>query len=147
MGWTTRGPFLSGQVMFSLSPVGTVSCLGQPPVHWVSKCEADHSPQTSSEVKNVWSFIFSPSVHLHGLLPSTRTTFILPFHFPVWELLCSDTVTAYLEMSLLLSVLIYDVNIKGGCESSSEPIQFTRYSDSVTDCRPGNWLRFPAEAR
>jgi hypothetical protein len=51
-------------------------CTNRPPVRWPSKCEADHSPQRSSEVKNIWSFIFSPFVHLHGLLLSTRTTFI-----------------------------------------------------------------------
>jgi hypothetical protein len=49
----------------------------QPPIQWVSGalsleekwpgCEADHSPPPSAEVKNVWSYISTPTVHLHGM--------------------------------------------------------------------------------
>jgi hypothetical protein len=31
-------------------------------------CEAYHSPPSSAEIKNVWSYTSSLSVHLHGML-------------------------------------------------------------------------------
>jgi hypothetical protein len=30
--------------------------------------EADHSPPSSAEVKNVWSYASTPPVHLHGVV-------------------------------------------------------------------------------
>jgi hypothetical protein len=31
-------------------------------------CEADHSPPSSAEVKDVWSCFSTPPVHLHGMV-------------------------------------------------------------------------------
>jgi hypothetical protein len=52
----------------------------QPPIQWVPGafslgikrpgCEADHSPPSSAEVKNTWSYTSTPPVHLHGLVLS-----------------------------------------------------------------------------
>jgi hypothetical protein len=33
-------------------------------------CEADHSPQSSAEVKNTWSYTSTPPVRLNGVVPS-----------------------------------------------------------------------------
>jgi hypothetical protein len=48
----------------------------QPPVQWVLEAlkpgvkrparEADHSPPSSAEVKNAWSYTFTPSIRLHS---------------------------------------------------------------------------------
>jgi hypothetical protein len=32
--------------------------------------EADHSPTSSAEVKNVWSYTSTPPIHLHGVVLS-----------------------------------------------------------------------------
>jgi len=50
----------------------------QPLIQWVPGvislgvkklgCEADHSPPPSAEVKNVWSYISTPPVCLHGIV-------------------------------------------------------------------------------
>jgi hypothetical protein len=50
----------------------------QPPVQWVSRTlsvevkrpgrEADHSPPSSAEVNNAWSYTFTPPIRLHGLV-------------------------------------------------------------------------------
>jgi len=52
----------------------------QPPVQWVPEAlslgvkqlgyEADHSPPSSSEVKNVWSYIATPPVCFSGMVLS-----------------------------------------------------------------------------
>jgi hypothetical protein len=52
----------------------------QPPIQWVPGalslevkqpgCEADHSPPSSAEVKNVWSYTSTPPIHLHGMVLS-----------------------------------------------------------------------------
>jgi hypothetical protein len=52
----------------------------QPPTQWVPGTlslgvkrpgrEADHSPPTSSEVKNAWSYTSTPSIRLHGVVLS-----------------------------------------------------------------------------
>jgi hypothetical protein len=34
------------------------------------KREADHSPPSSAEVKNVWSYTSTPLTHLHGVVIS-----------------------------------------------------------------------------
>jgi hypothetical protein len=49
----------------------------QPPIQWVPGAislgikqpghEADHSCPSSSEVKNVWSYISTPTIYLHGM--------------------------------------------------------------------------------
>jgi hypothetical protein len=38
-------------------------------VKWPGR-EADHSPPSSAEVKNEWSYTSTPAIRLHGLVPS-----------------------------------------------------------------------------
>jgi hypothetical protein len=50
----------------------------QPPIQWVPGGlslgvkrpgrEADHSPPSSAEVKNAWSYTFTPPIRLHGVV-------------------------------------------------------------------------------
>jgi len=50
----------------------------QPPIQWVPGALSlgvkqpghgmDHSPPSSAEVKNAWSYICIPSKHLHGVM-------------------------------------------------------------------------------
>jgi hypothetical protein len=50
----------------------------QPPIQWVPGAlslevklpgrEADHSPPSSAEVKNAWSYISTPPIRLHGVV-------------------------------------------------------------------------------
>jgi len=50
----------------------------QPPVQWILRVhslevkqlghEADHSLLPSAEVKNVWSYTFTPPAHPHGMV-------------------------------------------------------------------------------
>jgi hypothetical protein len=52
----------------------------QPPLQWVPgalslgvkrpECEADHSPPSSAEVKNVRSYTSTPPISLHGVVLS-----------------------------------------------------------------------------
>jgi hypothetical protein len=52
----------------------------QPLIQWVPEAlslslkqpgrEADHSPPYSPEVKNTWSYIFTPPIRLHGVVLS-----------------------------------------------------------------------------
>jgi hypothetical protein len=52
----------------------------QPPIQWVPgalslgvkrlRCEADHSPPCSAEVKNEWSYTSTPPICLHGVVLS-----------------------------------------------------------------------------
>jgi tRNA U34 5-methylaminomethyl-2-thiouridine-forming methyltransferase MnmC len=52
----------------------------QPPIQWEPGAlslgvkrlsrEADHSPPSSAEVKNVWTCISTPSIRLHGVVLS-----------------------------------------------------------------------------
>jgi hypothetical protein len=52
----------------------------QPPIQWIPGAlslgvkrlerEVDHSPPSSAEVKNAWSYTFIPSVRLHGMMLS-----------------------------------------------------------------------------
>jgi hypothetical protein len=62
-----------------------------PPNHWVTGAfslwvkqlghEADHSPPSSAEVKNAWSYTSTPPIHLHEIvLKSTGMTLPLPFN-------------------------------------------------------------------
>jgi len=51
-----------------------------PPIHWVPGAlspavkrpgrEADHSPPSSAEVKDAWSYIPIPPIRLHGVVPN-----------------------------------------------------------------------------
>jgi hypothetical protein len=41
--------------------------------------EANHSPPSSAEVKNVWSYISNLSIRLHGVVLSSSTGMTLPF--------------------------------------------------------------------
>jgi hypothetical protein len=51
-----------------------------PPIHWVPGAlslgvkrpgrDADHSPPSNSEVKNVWSYTSTPPIHLRGVMLS-----------------------------------------------------------------------------
>jgi hypothetical protein len=40
-------------------------------VKWLG-CEADHSPPSSAEVNNVWSYTSTPPIRLHGVVPVHR---------------------------------------------------------------------------
>jgi len=52
----------------------------QPPIQWVpgsisldvkhQKREVDHSPPSSAEFKNEWSYTSTPPIHLHGVVRS-----------------------------------------------------------------------------
>jgi hypothetical protein len=52
----------------------------QPPIQWVPGSlslgvkrpgrEADHSPPSSAEVENVWSYTSAPPIRLHGVVLS-----------------------------------------------------------------------------
>jgi hypothetical protein len=52
----------------------------QPPIQWVPGAlslgvksqgrEADHSPTPSAEFKNAWSYTFTPTIRLHGVVLS-----------------------------------------------------------------------------
>jgi hypothetical protein len=52
----------------------------QPPIQWVPEAlslgvkrpgiEADHSPPSSAEVKNEWSYTSTPPIRLHGVVLS-----------------------------------------------------------------------------
>jgi hypothetical protein len=49
------------------SPIQWVfGCLSQE-VKW-PVCETDHSPPSSAEVKNVWSYTSTPLIHLNDVL-------------------------------------------------------------------------------
>jgi hypothetical protein len=37
---------------------------------WSNGREADHSPQSSAEVKNAWSYTSTPPIRLHGVMLS-----------------------------------------------------------------------------
>jgi hypothetical protein len=63
----------------------------QPPIQWVPgalslgakrpRREADHSPPSSAEVKNAWSYTPIPPVRLHGVVLNQSTGTTLPFFF------------------------------------------------------------------
>jgi hypothetical protein len=63
-----------GWEFFSSPPLGPT----QPPIQWVAGApslevkwpghEAGHSPQSSAEVKNAWSYTSTPPVRLHGVV-------------------------------------------------------------------------------
>jgi hypothetical protein len=59
----------------------------QPPIQWVPgalflavkrpRLEADHSPPSSAEVKNAWSYTSTPPISLHGVVLSNTSTYTL----------------------------------------------------------------------
>jgi hypothetical protein len=65
--------FITPQIKTALGPT-------QPPIQWVRGAlslgikrpgrEADHSPPSSAEVKNTWSFTSTPPMCLHGVVLS-----------------------------------------------------------------------------
>jgi hypothetical protein len=79
--WGSRVQFLAGAGNFSLHycvqngsgahpasyPIGT---RGSFPKGKVARREADHSPPSSAEVKNAWSYTSIPLICLHGMVLS-----------------------------------------------------------------------------
>jgi hypothetical protein len=49
------------------------------PVGKAAGREADHLPPSSVEVKNAWSYTFTPRIRLHGVVLSWSTGITLPF--------------------------------------------------------------------
>jgi hypothetical protein len=88
--WTTVNPsnlfslsFVSRQGLgFFLFTIESRTVLGptQPPIQWAPGAlslgvklpgrEADHSPSSSAEVKNAWSYTSTPPMRLHGVVLS-----------------------------------------------------------------------------
>jgi hypothetical protein len=82
MGWTIRVLGFDSWWGLGIFLFITISrmALGptQPPIQWVSGAlslgvkrpgrEADHSPPSSAEVKNVWSYTSTPPIRLHGMV-------------------------------------------------------------------------------
>jgi hypothetical protein len=81
-GWTIgvlRFDFRPGLGIFLFTTVSRPA-LGpiRPPIQWVPRApslgvkrpgrEADHSPTSSAEVKNSWSYTSTPPIHLHGMV-------------------------------------------------------------------------------
>jgi hypothetical protein len=66
-----------------------------PPIQWVPGAlslgvqqqgrEADHSPQSSVEVKNAWSYTSSPLIRLHGVVLSYLYLYIYLYLLPVFK--------------------------------------------------------------
>jgi len=79
----------------------------QTPIQWVPGaltlgirhpgCETEPSPLSSAEIKNAWSYTFTPLIHLHGVvLNYAQTTVCLPF-LPA-SLNCADISVQYLAL-------------------------------------------------
>jgi hypothetical protein len=79
--WTGRPGFDCRQAgILFLFTTASRPALGptQPPIQWVPVIlstrvkgpgrEADHSPPSSAEVKNAWSYTSIPAIHLHGVV-------------------------------------------------------------------------------
>jgi hypothetical protein len=112
MGWTIGVlgfDFQWGLGMF-LFTIASRMTLGptQPPVQWVPwalslgikqlRCEADHSPPSSAEVKNVWSYTSTPPIHLHvWCLAKNRDNFTFTFTFTFGDVACGHTDRQYLS--------------------------------------------------
>jgi len=89
MDWTTGVQFLAGAMMeFILFTTTSRPALEptQPPIQRVQGApptpgvkqpgrEADHSPPSSAEVKNVWSYTSTPPIHQGVVLNQARDTF------------------------------------------------------------------------
>jgi len=64
----------------------------QPPIQWVPGAlslrvkrpgsEADHSPPSSAEVKNAWSYTFNPQYAFMALFSVRSMATALPFNLP-----------------------------------------------------------------
>jgi hypothetical protein len=62
----------------------------QPPIQWVPGAlslgvkrpgrEADHSPPSSAEVKNAWSYTSTPPIRLHGVVLSKAQGQLYLYH-------------------------------------------------------------------
>jgi hypothetical protein len=76
----------------------------QPPIQWVPGalslvvkwpcCEADPSPQSSAEIKNVWSCTSTCTIRLHCMMLSLKhrdnfTLYLLPKNAMIYPLLCT----------------------------------------------------------
>jgi hypothetical protein len=82
MGWTIGVLGFDSRQGIGIFLLTTASrtALGptQPPIQWVpgslslevkrSGREADHSPPSSAEVKNAWSYTSTPPIRLHGVM-------------------------------------------------------------------------------
>jgi hypothetical protein len=77
----SRVRFPAGAGNFSLPPrPRTALGPNQPPIQWIPGAlslavkrpgrEADHSPPSSAEVKNEWSYTSTPRIRLHGVVLS-----------------------------------------------------------------------------
>jgi len=81
MGWTTGVQFPAQAMMgFFLFATASISALKpiQPPIQWVPgvistgvkrpRREANYSPPSSAEIKNVWIYTSTPPIRLHGMV-------------------------------------------------------------------------------
>jgi len=88
-GWTTGVLFPETEMVgFSLSSTTSRPALGptQPPIRWVPGAftprakrpgrEADHLPLCSAEVKNAWSYTYTPPIRFHGVVNYGRDVFM-----------------------------------------------------------------------
>jgi len=79
MGWMTTVQFLAGTGIFSLQqhshqlwgPLSLLSNWYQGLSEWSMKL----SPTSNVEVKNTWSFSFTPLIRLHGMVLRSRDYF------------------------------------------------------------------------
>jgi hypothetical protein len=83
-GWTTGVPGFDFRWRLGIFLFATASrpVLGptQPPIKWVSGIfprvvkrpghEGDHSPPSSADVENTWSYASTPPIRLHGVVLS-----------------------------------------------------------------------------
>jgi hypothetical protein len=75
-------PYICSILEIFLFTTASRTALGptQPPIQWVPGalslgvkwpgCEADHSPPSSAEAKNAWSYTSTPPIRLHGVVLS-----------------------------------------------------------------------------
>jgi hypothetical protein len=80
MGWTIRVLGFDWGIFLFTTTSRTALGPTQPPIQWVPRAlslgvklpgsEADHSPPSSAEVKDVWSHTSTPPIHLHGVVLS-----------------------------------------------------------------------------
>jgi hypothetical protein len=77
---SSRVRFPAGAGNFLITASRTALGPTQPPIQWVPGAlslgvkrpgrEADHSPPTSAEVKNAWSYTSTPTIRFHGIVLS-----------------------------------------------------------------------------
>jgi hypothetical protein len=92
-GWTIGVLGFDSRQGLEIFPFTTAyrTALGstQPPIQWVPGAlslgvkrpgsEADHSPPSSAEVKNEWSYTSTPPIRLHGVVLCYSTGSTLPY--------------------------------------------------------------------